>query len=106
MDTVCQPTKLRQTAAVDLACWSDVVIVIGGANSNNTRELVNTCSRHCARVHHVESESDLLPEWFLESDTIGITAGTSTPDAVIDLVQERIQRLAGRGVVNAPRSIV
>jgi 4-hydroxy-3-methylbut-2-enyl diphosphate reductase len=106
MDTVCQPTKLRQIAAVELARRSDVVIVIGGANSNNTYELVSTCSRHCARVHHVQSESGLLPEWFLESDTVGITAGTSTPDAVIDLVQARIQRLAGRGGVNAPRSIV
>jgi 4-hydroxy-3-methylbut-2-enyl diphosphate reductase len=96
MDTVCQPTKLRQTAAVDLARRSDVVIVIGGANSNNTRELVSTCSRHCARVHHVQSESDLRAEWFLEADTVGITAGTSTPDAVIDLVQDRISQMAER----------
>ena len=49
IDTVCQPTKQRQTAAVDLARQCDVVIVVGGANSNNTRELVNTCRRHCSR---------------------------------------------------------
>jgi 4-hydroxy-3-methylbut-2-enyl diphosphate reductase len=102
MDTVCQPTKLRQTAAIELARRSDVVIVIGGANSNNTRELVSTCSRHCARVHHVQSECDLRPEWFLASDTVGITAGTSTPDDVIGRVQDRIHRTASE-VVETPR---
>jgi 4-hydroxy-3-methylbut-2-enyl diphosphate reductase len=104
MDTVCQPTKLRQTAAIELARRSDVVIVIGGANSNNTRELVSTCSRHCARVHHVQSECDLRPEWFLASDTVGITAGTSTPDDVIGRVQDRIHRTASE-VVETPRPV-
>ena len=98
IDTVCQPTKERQTAAVELARQSDVVIVIGGANSNNTRELVNTCGRHCSRVHHIQSESDLRPEWFLAAGTVGITAGTSTPDPVIDRVDQRIRQLgAERG---------
>ena len=64
VDTVCQPTKQRQNAARELARQCDVVIVVGGANSNNTRELVNTCSHYCARVHHVQTESDLRPEWF------------------------------------------
>jgi 4-hydroxy-3-methylbut-2-enyl diphosphate reductase len=94
IDTVCQPTKQRQTAAVELARQCDVVIVIGGANSNNTRELVKTCSRHCSRVHHVQSESDLRVEWFLGAGTIGITAGTSTPDAVIDGVERQVREFA------------
>ena len=93
IDTVCQPTKQRQGAATDLARQSDVVIVIGGANSNNTRELVSACLRHCSRVHHVQTESDLQPEWFKPSDTVGITAGTSTPDDVIDRVEARIERM-------------
>ncbi|HSY44380.1 MAG TPA: 4-hydroxy-3-methylbut-2-enyl diphosphate reductase, partial [Candidatus Acidoferrum sp.] len=59
VDTVCQPTKQRQNAATELAQQSDVVIVIGGANSNNTRELVNTCSRFCRGVHHVQTAGDL-----------------------------------------------
>jgi len=91
IDTVCKPTKQRQTAAVDLARRCDVVIVIGGANSNNTRELVRTCSQHCSRVHHVQTESDLRPEWFRTAGTVGITAGTSTPDDVIDRVDQRIR---------------
>jgi 4-hydroxy-3-methylbut-2-enyl diphosphate reductase len=94
IDTVCQPTKQRQSAAVELARQCDVVIVIGGANSNNTRELVSTCSIHCARVHHILTEADLRPEWFLAADTVGITAGTSTPDEAIDRTDRRIRELA------------
>jgi len=90
VDTVCQPTKQRQTAAIELAQKSDVVIVIGGANSNNTRELVETCSRFCSHVHHVQTEHDLKPDWFDGAETVGITAGTSTPDEVIDAIEEWI----------------
>jgi 4-hydroxy-3-methylbut-2-enyl diphosphate reductase len=96
MDTVCQPTKQRQNAAVELASQSDVVIVIGGANSNNTRELVNTCRGHCSRVHHVQGEADLREEWFAGAGTVGITAGTSTPDDAIDRVDRRIREFAER----------
>jgi 4-hydroxy-3-methylbut-2-enyl diphosphate reductase len=98
IDTVCQPTKQRQNAARELARQCDVVIVVGGANSNNTRELVITCSRYCAHVHHVQTESDLHPEWFSAAGAVGITAGTSTPDRVIDLIDRRIRELAaGQG---------
>jgi 4-hydroxy-3-methylbut-2-enyl diphosphate reductase len=94
IDTVCRPTKERQNAAVELARRCDVVIVIGGANSNNTRELVNTCRRHCSYVHHVQSATDLRPEWFSSAGTVGLTAGTSTPDPVIDAVEHQIRELA------------
>ena len=93
-DTVCRPTKDRQTAAVDLSRQSDVVIVVGGTNSNNTRELVNTCRRYCRRVHHVQTASDLRQEWVLDAATVGLTAGTSTPDAIIDRVEQRIREIA------------
>jgi 4-hydroxy-3-methylbut-2-en-1-yl diphosphate reductase len=93
IDTVCRPTKQRQDAAVALARQSDVVIVVGGASSNNTRELVNTCRHHCAHVHHIQTEADLRPEWFSTSTTVGLTAGTSTPDEVIDRVEERLREL-------------
>jgi 4-hydroxy-3-methylbut-2-enyl diphosphate reductase len=96
IDTVCQPTKQRQIAALELARQCDVVIVIGGANSNNTLELVNTCSHHCSHVHHVQTESDLRPEWFRAVGAVGITAGTSTPDAVIDRIDRRIREFAAK----------
>ena len=64
IDTVCQPTKLRQNAAIELAQQCDVVIVIGGAHSNNTRQLVDTCCRLCPRVYHVQTADDLRAEWF------------------------------------------
>ncbi len=86
-DTVCMPTRQRQKAAEDLATSSDVVIVIGGARSNNTRELVHTCQHFCSRVHHIQSADELRPEWFSVYDTVGITAGTSTPDSMIHEVE-------------------
>src|SRR5678815_2726490 len=60
VDTVCKPTKVRQSAAVEMASQADVVIVVGGRSSNNTRELVKTCARYCDRVHHVETDADIL----------------------------------------------
>jgi 4-hydroxy-3-methylbut-2-enyl diphosphate reductase len=94
IDTVCQPTKQRQNAAVEIAKKSDVVVVIGGAHSNNTHELVKTCSQFCPRVHHVQTAEDLRAEWFRADDTVGITAGTSTPDAVIDAIEQKLHQLA------------
>ena len=93
VDTVCQPTKQRQNAAMELAQQCDVVVVIGGAHSNNTHELVRTCSRFCARAHHVQSADDLRREWFYPEDTVGITAGTSTPENVISEVEQVIAKM-------------
>lgn len=93
VDTVCQPTKLRQNAATDLARRVDVVIVIGGAHSNNTRELAETCRKQCARVHQVETAADIHAEWFGNCETVGVTAGTSTPDDVIRAVEARLREL-------------
>lgn len=94
IDTVCQPTKQRQNAAIELARQCDIVIVIGGAHSNNTRELTGTCSKYCARVYHIQSALDLRPEWFAGCETIGITAGTSTPDPVIETVERALHQMA------------
>ena len=93
IDTVCQPTKQRQNAAVELAQNCDVVVVIGGAHSNNTHELVRTCLRYCKRVHHIQTAADLQAAWFVEAQTIGITAGTSTPDALVDTVEQWLTQL-------------
>jgi 4-hydroxy-3-methylbut-2-en-1-yl diphosphate reductase len=91
VDTVCQPTKQRQTSALDLARQSDVIVVVGGAHSNNTRELAATCRSLCARVHHVQGAADLRVAWFAGAATVGLTAGTSTPDTIIDAVEDWLQ---------------
>ncbi len=93
IDTVCQPTKQRQNAAVELAQQCTVVVVIGGAHSNNTRELVNTCRRFCPRVHHVQSVANLRADWFMSEDVVGLTAGTSTPDKVITEVESQLGQM-------------
>ena len=90
-DTVCKPTKDRQSAAIEMARQADVVIVVGGRSSNNTRELVQTCARYCDRVHHVETETGVRAEWFESAKVVGLTAGTSTPDDVIDRVEAQIR---------------
>jgi len=98
VDTVCKPTKVRQSAAVEMARQADVVIVVGGRSSNNTRELVKTCARYCDRVHHVETDADIRAEWFEAAAVVGLTAGTSTPDEVIDRVEACIRLCAWRDV--------
>ena len=94
LDTVCKPTKQRQSAATDMARQSDVVIVVGGRTSNNTRELVATCARYCARVHHVQTDADVRAEWFDGAAIVGLTAGTSTPDDMIDRVEAQVRLCA------------
>ena len=94
VDTVCRPTKQRQDAAIGLAREADVVIVVGGASSNNTRQLVETCSQYCARVHQVQTDADLCDAWFSGAEIVGLTAGTSTPDDVVDRVESRIRTFA------------
>ncbi len=94
VDTVCQPTKLRQSSAGELAQRVDVMVVIGGSASNNTRELLALCQQRCARAHHVQTAAELRPEWFVDCAAVGLTAGTSTPDTVIAGVEAWLGRLA------------
>lgn len=99
VDTVCKPTKLRQIAAVELALKCDVVIVVGGKKSNNTLELASTCAKYCKKVYMVETERDLMEEWFDGSETIGITAGASTPDSVVEAVEMWLNRMANKNAI-------
>jgi len=96
IDTVCKPTKQRQSSAIEMARQADVVIVVGGRSSNNTRELVATCSRYCASVYHVQTDADVRPEWLETANVVGLTAGTSTPDEMIDCVEARIREIGTR----------
>jgi 4-hydroxy-3-methylbut-2-enyl diphosphate reductase IspH len=93
-NTVCQPTKQRQTSAIELAKQCDVVIFIGGAKSNNTRELAASCSKYWNRAHHVQWAGDLRVEWFVDANITGITAGTSTPESTIREIENCLHEIA------------
>ncbi|MEM7560934.1 MAG: 4-hydroxy-3-methylbut-2-enyl diphosphate reductase [Planctomycetota bacterium] len=90
IDTVCLPTKQRQSALHDLLTRVEAVVVVGGSNSNNTRRLVQLCETNGTPAFHVEQASQLNPDWFRDIDTVGLTAGTSTLDETIDEVERRI----------------
>ncbi|GAC1512749.1 MAG: hypothetical protein NVS2B16_16180 [Chloroflexota bacterium] len=91
VNTICKPTKDRQRAVRELAHDVDVVIAIGGWASANTRKLVLAAQEEGTPAYQVERLDDLKPEWFVEKRRVGITAGASTPDVVIDQVEERIR---------------
>lgn len=98
VDTVCKPTKDRQSAVEELADEltrsNGVMIVVGGYNSSNTRKLLEVCKEKQVPAHHIESEGQLEKSWFNGVDHVGITAGTSTPHEVVDAVHDRIVELS------------
>lgn len=94
VDTICQPTKLRQSDTEDIAQISDVMIVIGGKNSSNSKELVATSKKYGIDAHYIQTAQQLKPEWFVGKKEIGVTAGASTPDSSINEVVEKIKKLA------------
>ena len=94
IDTVCHPTKQRQDALGDLCHLCDTIVVVGGPNSNNTRQLAEKAARLGCRSHRVARPDELDPQWFLESENVGVTAGTSTLDETVDEVVVALRRIA------------
>ncbi|HEX5177058.1 MAG TPA: 4-hydroxy-3-methylbut-2-enyl diphosphate reductase, partial [Chthoniobacteraceae bacterium] len=101
IDTVCQPTKRRQSALAALLSECDTIVVVGGRHSNNTLELVRSARAAGRRVHHVQSASELDPTWFTGNETVGITAGTSTLHETVAAVQRRLETIAGEFAAEA-----
>jgi 4-hydroxy-3-methylbut-2-enyl diphosphate reductase len=91
INTICKPTKERQRAVRELARQVDIVIAIGGRASANTRKLVQAAKEERVPAYQVERLSDLDPTWFEGMARVGLTAGASTPDSVIDEVERRIR---------------
>jgi 4-hydroxy-3-methylbut-2-en-1-yl diphosphate reductase len=91
IDTVCQPTKDRQQALRDLVRDSDVVVVVGGPDSNNSRKLAELAQKLGRPAHLVAAASELRREWFAGCGVVGLTAGTSTPDRVIAEVKSWLE---------------
>ncbi len=94
VNTICQPTRDRQVAVWELADQVDLMIVIGGFNSSNTKKLVQVCDEKKIEAHHIESTSQLDKSWFINKEHVGITAGTSTPENVINELHEAILDIA------------
>jgi len=90
-NTICDATKKRQDSAMNLAKKVDLMIVIGGYNSANTKMLSQICSK-IVETKHIESDEELNKEWFKNKKIIGLTAGASTPDWVINNVKEKIEK--------------
>jgi 4-hydroxy-3-methylbut-2-enyl diphosphate reductase len=91
-NTLCRETIKRQDAALQLAKTSDVVIVVGGLNSANTKRLADICSE-ITETHLIERAGEIEPEWVRNKKTVGITAGASTPDETIQEVINRLESL-------------
>jgi 4-hydroxy-3-methylbut-2-en-1-yl diphosphate reductase len=92
-NTICNPTIERQDAARDLAREVQVMIVVGGKNSSNTRHLADVCREEGATTYHIEEPTEVEPQWFTSAQEIGVTAGASTPGWLMDQVIERIHEL-------------
>lgn len=92
-DTICQPTRERQQALERLLYKVDAMVVVGGKNSNNTRQLVERCRAANVPVWHVQDAAGLAACRFEGQQVVGLTAGTSTPDETIDAVYAALRRL-------------
>jgi len=92
-NTICNATFENQDAVRKLAKKSDVMIVIGGKNSSNTKQLFAISQNECPDTYHIESKKDLEEKWFAGKEHCGISAGASTPDWIIDEVIEAIDQM-------------
>ena len=96
VDTVCLPTKDHQRSLDRLLGEVEAMVVVGGRNSNNTRELVALCRERGVPALHVQDAGGLDPAWLAPYQVVGLTAGTSTLDATIEEVEGVLER------INAP----
>jgi len=94
VNTICSDTEERQDDARQLAREVDAVVVVGGKNSANTRHLAEICRSIQPLTWHVETEEELQPEWFHGCRVVGVSAGASTPDWVIEGVARRLRSVA------------
>ena len=93
INTICRPTRQRQTAVDQLCEQAEIIIVVGGKNSNNTQRLVERCQSHQRVAYQIQTHLDIHPDWLEGIERIGLTAGTSTPDSTIDRVEEHLRAL-------------
>ena len=101
--TICSATEKRQQETETLSQKMDAMVVIGGKNSSNTQKLVEICAKNCRNTVHIETKCDLVLNNFKRGDRIGVTAGASTPPAIIkevvvtmsEALENAVQNLEG-----------
>lgn len=90
-NTICDATAVRQQEATEMAHQTDCMIVIGGFNSANTRRLTEICREIQPKTYHIETAEQIEDTWFQDVESVGITAGASTPKWIIDAVMDRLE---------------
>ena len=96
LNTICNSTALRLKETEEMAHKVDVMVVVGGKNSANTTQLAGLCASLPVTTYHIETASELKKEWFEGIGRVGITAGASTPDWIIEEVKEWINDRGGQ----------
>lgn len=92
-NTICNATYYRQSAAIELAKEVDVMLIVGGFNSANTKRLYSLSRKILKKTHHIETEKDIKKAWLEGIDKIGIAAGASTPDWIIKSVIKKLKEI-------------
>lgn len=90
IDTICHDIRERQVAALELARRADVMLVVGGRSSANTKHLAELCAR-VTETHHIETAGEIKPSWIQGKSLIGVTAGASTAEETVDEVINQLQ---------------
>jgi 4-hydroxy-3-methylbut-2-enyl diphosphate reductase len=97
-DDICYATQNRQDAVKFMAPLCDVVIVVGSPNSSNSNRLREVAEKMGVEAHMVDSADDLRPEWIAGKDRVGITAGASAPEVLVNALIERLRELGAKSV--------
>ncbi|MFC1807657.1 4-hydroxy-3-methylbut-2-enyl diphosphate reductase [Candidatus Omnitrophota bacterium] len=83
-DTICNDVVQRQKEAKEIAKTSDVILVVGGKMSANTKHLASICKKTGATTHHIETSKEIRPPWFKKAESVGVVSGASTPAQIVD----------------------
>lgn len=92
-ETACPMVWKRQGEAREIAADTDIMVVVGGRQSSNTRRLAESCEQSGAKTYSVETAEDLNPSWFPAGKSVGLTAGVSTPLWLVQQVESRLEEL-------------
>ena len=91
LNTICNATEERQREAKNIAGEVDTMLVVGGRHSSNTQKLFEICKKECGNTYYIQTIDDLDPAVLRTIDNVGITAGASTPNKIIEEVQNNVR---------------